>query len=402
MILFAAAIIVLLPLYQLRFAIAGIPLTALEVAVVAFTVIVIVREYRAAWSFLRDPHTRVVRMIAFGFLVLTTAALFWTPALRDGLGIWKAYCVEPVLFAFALSLVIKKPKDITVLLQAAWALVIVVSVVAIYQYITGAGIPEPWNAWPDRRAVGVFSYPNAVGLLLAPIIASAVAYLVHRRFVERFFENTVRQEKLLLFLAITATILGSIAVVCARADGAVIAIVGSAIVMLLFTRARFFTLAVSAIGLVLALALPQTREILLFRDVSGDVRLALWKGTWNLISHQAITGAGIAAFPQVYDLYRLPSHVELLEYSHNLLFDFWTQFGIFGAIWICVTIGIAVKCLYHSRLSTRNATLVLLAPIIAICVYGIVDVPYFKNDLALLFWTWLAVSYKTLLLGLKK
>jgi len=179
------------------------------------------------------------------------------------------------------------------------------------------------------------------------------------------------------------------------------AIAGATIVILLFTRARVLTIAGFIVGLAAALALPQTRDILLFRDVSGDVRLALWKGTWNLIMHRPITGAGIAAFPQVYDLYRLPSHVELLQYSHNMLFDFWTQFGIFGAVWICVTLGIAMKCLYHSRLQTQNATLLFFAPIIAICVYGLVDVPYFKNDLSVLFWMWLVAAYQTVVFGLK-
>ncbi len=388
----AGFIVATLPVYQIRFEVSDVPFTVLELMILLFVIVVLIREFKQLQVLLRKSPF-IPALLVLGFVLIATASLWWTPDLTAGLGIWKAYCVEPVLFAVALYFVLKKMSDIAFLLSCVWALAIGVALVALYQFATGVGIPEPWNLWPDRRAVGVFEYPNAVGLLLAPIVMTAIAWLIHSKNWLASWKLKLTHQRAMHWLAGVTTLFGILAVFGARADGAAVAIAATTAFLLLFTRFRLATIAICIIGFIALLAIPQTREILLFQDVSGDVRLALWKGTANLIQHQPLQGAGIGAFPQVYDIYRLPSHVELLQYPHNLLLDFWVEFGILGPIWLIGFFILTFKCLFSKRTRSHNAALLMAAPFITTIIYGLVDSPYFKNDLSVLFWFWIALSY---------
>ncbi len=399
-VLAAGLILATLPVYQIRFAIADIPLTLLEIELCVFVGIVFFRKRTQLRALISAPPLVPAALVA-GFLAMGTLSLVWTPELTAGLGIWKAYVIEPVLLAVAVYLSLQKSADVAFLLRSIWILAIGVSVIALIQYATGFGIPEPWNAWPDRRAVGVFDYPNAVGLLLAPIISTAIAWLMYSRQWAAVWFQSAQQQKLSVILALLTTFLGSIAVLAARADGAIVSIVATTALLAVFTRFRMATIALCSLGLIAVLVVPQTREILLFQDVSGDVRLALWKGTVNLIQHQPFTGAGIGAFPQVYDSYRLPSHVELLQYPHNIVLDFCVEFGIFGPVWLIAFFGLTAKCLLSKRVRSYSATMLMIAPFFATMIYGLVDSPYFKNDLSVLFWLWIALSYFILMQSIK-
>jgi len=102
----------------------------------------------------------------------------------------------------------------------------------------------------------------------------------------------------------------------------------------------------------------------------------------------------LAGFPTIYDQYRLIKHTELLLYPHNIIFNFWTELGLAGLIifiWLIVKFfsqGIKFKKVRLTLNSSFSFSLplVLLGTMIAVLVYGLVDVPYFKNDLSVFFW----------------
>ena len=87
---------------------------------------------------------------------------------------------------------------------------------------------------------------------------------------------------------------------------------------------------------------------------------------------------------------------EIYMYPHNIFLNFWSELGIFGALlfsWIIA------KFLWQSGYFLikekdhleRYFVLGLAASMIALVVHGLVDVPYFKNDLAALFWVIIAL-----------
>lgn len=378
-----AAVLFLLPTYVLRFSVSGIPFTVLEALILVLFCTFVVQERKRLWNMICRPRLFTgswLFWLAVLFIVAGILGVVVSPSQTAALGLLKAYIVEPLLFVLVLIHTIRTPKEVR---QVVWALGLsatFIALIAVFQFVTGVGIPEPWQQFPDRRATAVYGFPNAVGLYIAPILTLFIGLLAHKKFGSR--QRTVAA--LVMIVAMAASL------VAARVDGAIIAVVAGSVVALFFTEWRRRTVIALVVALALAFILPATRELLLFQDVSGDVRLALWKGTWNLLQEQPLFGTGLAGFPLVYDIYRLPSHVELLQYPHNVLLNMWVELGMLGVLWLIAVLVYGVRAAVN--VGRRHAVgYVLLAVLVSFVVYGLVDVPYFKNDLSVLFWTWLGL-----------
>jgi len=238
---------------------------------------------------------------------------------------------------------------------------------AAFQFATGLGIPSPWNVaiMAGRRATGPFPYPNALALLVVPIGAFA--------FARKYWWVTA--------VALLAALL-------ARSDGGIGALLISCwIVLLCDKRWKKPAIALAVIAALVIGTVPQIREpfvkLVTFQDWSGRVRVWMWDETLHMLKDRPITGAGMGGYPTVVAPYHGHSFIEIFQYPHNIVLNFWSETGLLGLIafgWILWTwFGYA-----KGRVSARP--LLIFAPLIAILVHGLVDVPYFKNDLAMVFW----------------
>lgn len=363
---FIYIILILLPTYLIRFEIVGIPVTFLELLILLLFLFFIIKN---KGRFVLGSYKYKIALILIAGLLGT----IYSPDLRSALGILKAYIIEPILFFIVFINV--KP-DFKQTLKALACGGVFIASAGILQYFTGYGIPSPWNMpGAEYRITSIYDYPNAVGLFLAPLIILALGL---------YFKG---QKKLGWWSFI---LLGLSAVIFSKAQGAYIAI-GSGIFYLGLTSKLWRKICFSTLilGMALCFIIPATRATLLFQDNSGQVRLALWQGTANLLMHNPITGAGLAGFQIKYPEYKLNRHTEALLYSHNLFLDFWCQLGILGLIWLIWVVFKFFKTRPHNY-DPRN--IILNAAMCGILVYGLVDVPYFKNDLALIFWTLLALK----------
>lgn len=369
-----ALVLLCAPLYVVRFHIKEIPFTLLEVILLIVCSGVIVQSvYRKQLS----KQQRILLIFGFSLIAMSIFSLLVTPNVRIGLGIWKAYIVEPVLFSAAILLHIRTREQVQLLATSVAIAVVGVSLITIWQYVTGWGIPDPWNMWPDRRATAFFGYPNAIGLYIAPVVTGAAGVAMLRKKA---------------YAAWGVFFVGCTALIAARVDGALIgSVAGIGIMLLTQRRFRWWTVGAGVVGLSAALVLPFTRSILLFQDTSGQVRLALWRGTWNLIAALPLYGAGLGGFPETYDLYRLPSHVELLLYPHNIFLNFWVELGISGLLWIVGLLFFLFFIICRNLRDKQWLALPLLGIWSCLVVYGMVDVIYFKNDLSLMFWLYAAL-----------
>jgi len=85
--------------------------------------------------------------------------------------------------------------------------------------------------------------------------------------------------------------------------------------------------------------------------------------------------------------------VEIYMYPHNIFLNFWSELGLLGVLLFIWLIGkylfISLKltlALSREKKAEKYLILGLLSAMITIVVHGLVDVPYFKNDLAVMFW----------------
>ncbi|MFA5995223.1 MAG: O-antigen ligase family protein [Patescibacteria group bacterium] len=348
-----------LPSYVIRFKLFNIPVTVLE-GLILIGFILLCVEYRCKLTL---GHWKYVMSV---FAVIGLLAVLVSDEKVAALGLYKAYIIEPMLVGCMVLTI--KPKLERVLTTLS-GVIILIGITCVIQLGTGYGVPAPWHEFGAQfRATSWFGYPNAVGLLCAPIVAMLIAHVVSSTKYRTVF-----------FVAI---VLGLVSIILSRSAGAVMAVTGATIVGVYL--AGWKKLSVLSVFICVS-TIPLFRETVLFQDVSGQVRLALWQGTINLLQHRPLQGAGLANFPNVYAEYKLARHTELLLYPHNIFLDFWVELGLAGLIWLIVVLVVMFKKIKTIGWQQPKAV-VLLAGLVAVLIYGLVDVPYFKNDLAVLFW----------------
>jgi len=424
-------LIAALPTYLIRFKIMGLPLTLLETMIlIAFGVwffrsfaprlqdVIKNRNLRLRYPF----SWEIILLIIISFIAAGVSGFN-----AGALGIWKAYFFEPILFFILVFNVLKDKREFT---KIFWALVIsaaIISVFAIFQKITGLFIANPtWAAAESRRAVSFFGYPNAIGLYLAPLIMLLIGWLFS-------FSWTNILDQALKKLAIILTIISALlAIYSARSEGALIGLAGSLLIfgLLAGKKQRIATLIVLAaiIGGVFWFAPSQDfiATKLALRDLSGQIRRQQWKETTKMLSEdKIISGAGLDNYQMAVRPYHqegiffnndnLPNFdavvwasstlrtkywqpVEIYLYPHNIFLNFWSELGLLGLllfIWLItkylVTAWKLSIALGRDSRPEQYLALGLMTAMIAIVIHGLVDVPYFKNDLAVMFWLFFAL-----------
>lgn len=362
-------------LYLVRGHVGMIPTTGLEIYLLVLfffaTSVVGLRGWRAA---IAEHPWRWVMVVwtLIGFI-----SALYAPSIFSGLGLWRAYFLEPVLVAFLFPVFLSDEASRRRMKEAVCVAALIVSMWAIVQFLTGWGIPKPWNVSisAGRRATGPFPFPNAVALFLAPIVAwMSARYVAGRRDV---FEKAT-------------ALVGFIAIACARSDGGVIAVLGVLIGALLFQRVGRWILLVSTAGSAFMLTVvPRIATIvwktLTFQQWSGKVRLFIWKETWQMLQAHPLLGAGLGGYPHVFAAFHKATFIEIFQYPHTILFNLWSEVGLVG---IFVFVWLVSKWVYgaYQASPTCSHRWEITAPLVALLIQGLVDVPYFKNDLAILFW----------------
>lgn len=377
-------LLALLPTYLVRFEL-GIPWTLLEGFILILFVI---------WFF--KHHGRRLQLRSFGpyrapFFLLLTLACFsaiWAPDLYAALGLWKAYFVEPLMVFAMLRSTFTNRTDWVRALQFLSFTVIALALFAIIQKLTGYGIPIPWDV--DRRATSFFEYPNAVGLLVAPVVSAALALMLpFPSLAEGIRKNGYR------WLLLLVATLGLVAIILAETEAALVAIPAALLLTLWVSQTSLknkvaISFAAVALGLVAFATVPMVREKLLLQDYSGQVRLSQWRETVDMLQDKPLQGAGLAGYPTVFAPYHDPTLYEIFQYPHNVILNIWVELGIFGVValvWMMIAVGLALR-------GQRDNVLALaaFAALTTMFIHGLVDVPFFKNDLAILTVFFLAMT----------
>jgi O-antigen ligase len=134
-------------------------------------------------------------------------------------------------------------------------------------------------------------------------------------------------------------------------------------------------------------------------DNTLSLRLSLWRSALNLLAHHPLLGGGLSGFQSSVQPYRDPAYREALIDPHNLFLNFWSETGLLGLlafVWLSVVAVRYVARGVRGGSGSRALSIGVGAALLAVLVHGLLDVPYFKNDLALVFWVLLAVQVASL------
>jgi putative inorganic carbon (hco3(-)) transporter len=379
-----AATIVLLPTYLIRFDVGDIPFTLLESFVICLAIIFFFQKKLYRFSYLKHIVDRVpFKLATLLFFAAAAVAVIVSPLTRSALGEWRAYFLEAIVFYIIFVNVIRTRRQVRWVLYSLGLSALAVSVYAIGQHFTGYGIPDPWRDAELRRVTAWYGYPVAVALYLTPLVSLFFGQLI-------FSKKSGVAPRWQFSLAVV--ILGTVAIFFTHSRGALVAIILALAILSFFSRYRWWVLTV-VVGAVIVLAIipgVSERFIDVFQgnDNSTNVRLVMWQGTWRLISDNWLFGAGLGGFPVLYDVYREARHTELLLYPHNLILNFWVEIGLIGLVaffWIIISFFQKIYKGYKSGVD-KSLLAGVGAALVALLIHGLIDVPYFKNDLAILFW----------------
>ena len=376
----------LAPAYTVRWHIGPLPTTLLENAILVTVGVFLVETYRGPrrieW---RTPFTYAALL----FLVAGAIDVITAPDRRAALGLYRAYLIEPIAFFLVVSTVARTlPRALTIALG--------LGVGAI-----GLAIPNAWVVLQAIRhhtlhvesqtPVVIYLTANGVAMFLEPLIALGGSLLLFSR------DRNVRLVSLVVLAVIVPTEL------------------------LTLSRGGYLTLAVITVGLalahryrwqligagaVLAVALSRIPGVAQRLAVEVDFsngnntlvgRSQLWSATLRMLRDHPLFGAGLSGFTERLGPYWNANHIDRFIDPHNILLNFWSETGILGVIafgWILVTA--FVVSWRGWRLSPpewRPVHYGVFLAMVAFVVHGLIDVPYFKNDLSLEFWTLVGITW---------
>jgi len=373
----------LAPAYVIRWHVGPLPTTLLEVAILAaiavFAVETVQQRLPIEW---RGPLTApaILLIVAGAISVLVSGDH------RGALGLYRAYFLEPAAFFLVVGAVASTPRRAGLILVgfgagAAVAAILNIAVVfdAIRHHVLDLATTPP---------VVIYQTANAVALYLIPLIAMAAAILVAGRGrAERWLSG--------LFLAVALP-----ACLLSFSRGGYLALGAVALgVALSHRRAKVLIPGVVVAALAVS-QVPLIRHRIAYelQAVPGntlDFRLRIWGQTLRMLSHSPVLGIGLSYYQQAMGPYwqDLPKVI----YPHNIVLNFWAVTGLLGLagfFWLASrAFMLGWRGWRRHPAEWRPYDLGVMLVLVSVVVHGLVDVPFFKNDLSFEFWALLGILW---------
>ncbi len=357
-----AAVVAVTPLYQMRGEILGLPTTFLELTFGA-----VILGILARWPREKPRRTPYDLWIALFVAASLTAALV-SPDVREGLGLWRAFILEPVVFFYAVTAVFKR-RDARPLLAGGMAAIGVAAVWTLALLADGRGFTY------DDRLLGPYQTANYFALLLVPLILLTVFWPRREWLIPR---------------AIAAGG-GLLMLLLSNSRGGLLALLAGVLVTIPFLGRRFrLALAAVLIGaLAAATAVFGPRLIEHSEDQVVSARPVVWREAGNAIAARVLFPVGPGQFQDFFrdrvsgnedeTLYIAPQ----AHNAHNFVLVAWTEWGLVTLAALLGIIGTMVLTIVRRGGYWMVVPSAMLA---AVVVHGMVDTSVFKNDLAILFW----------------
>lgn len=380
-----ALVVMSMPLYAIRWHIGPLPTTMLENVIVITVALYAFAVWRRAVPLpKRTPYEIPIAL----FLAAGLIGVFVAPDHRGALGVFRAYLVEPIAVYYVATAVIGTA-DAVALLLAAWgfgaALLGIVEIATFRQAIL-SGTLHIGNA-----AAALDINPNSVAFYLEPLIGLAAGFALFGRGLHRW-------------LGLGVLTLLVVAEVTTLSRGGLFALAVLTLIAVLTIRSQLVRLALVAASLVGVIAVWQSPVVglrisyfLMTPNRYLLIRVHIWEATLRMLRDHPIFGAGLNAYQSTMAPYRATSAYPVPEpYPHNIALTAWTEVGILGLVaFMYLLVALAVRpwlALKRSSGLYRPLLWGLGAAFVMIFVHGLVDSPYWKNDLSVEFWVLAALE----------
>jgi putative inorganic carbon (HCO3(-)) transporter len=287
-------------------------------------------------------------------------------------------------------------RKVTVLLWALVLLGFIISVHAIFQYLTGqfsrVGFISSTGA-VEYRIASVFPHPNALAGFLAIIVPMAICLV-------GYFKSLLAK----VFCSIVA-ILATIAVVLTFSRGALVALIALPVVLVRDRRAwPFIAVALAAIVL-LAPGIWRDRVAQSAQTDRPEIatRLDFWQAAGTMFRHHPLLGVGLNSFAPAYIALERPGRTFLgggflnaPETAHNVYLTVLAEQGLIGITGLIVLFGTFLAMMNRLRGSpdprVRVLGLGLLGSLVVLLVHNFFDVTFADPKSSTLVWVLFGIA----------
>lgn len=337
----------------------GIPTTLVEILVyLTFIAFLLTKRLKLNLKFL---------LIGLIFLFGGLYSALVDPSVLDGLGIWKAYFFDGFLIAWCIYSLEKHEREDALIP----ALIFSGGICALASILAGN--------YKDGRLLDLaLLSPNYLGMFLAPILLLSIIKIIYNKKINA--------------LLIGSALAMLVAVFLSGSRGALLAIaVGLVLVFINWTKN--INLKYASLGfifIILVGSLWYFRPDFTRHDrkqTSSNIRYEIWKTSLIIIKQKPVTGVGLSNY-QNYFSKMTSGQVNYPEFvspqaltAHNIFLNLFAVGGIILLLSFLV---------YISQIGLRLNPVSIA--VWSILIYGLVDTPFFRNDLALLFWILVALT----------
>lgn len=372
-------ILALLPSYLIRFNLLGIPSTLLEMLIIVFVAVVIALHPNFS-DWVKIKRLGLVNWAIMLFIFSGIVSTIISPEPIKALGQLKAFFIEPVLLFYASIIILPDKKLLSVPLKFLLGSAGLISLFGIIQYYTHLFLPlRFWGYGPEvKRITSVFEYPNALALFLTPIIALSVVLFIEKTFSRK--------------CTLLATVLMTIATLLTYSRGAWLALAVTGLVLAVryngLVKVNLKTVIAFILLICLGVFLTYGRITSTFHDSSSSERGKLLQVGIGEVIKNPILGNGLYGFRTTLEQSNYTG--EILNYPHNIFLNFWLETGLIGLLSFFGVLYLVFREVKKNGSIFKYAGVFALA---AMIIHGLVDVPYFKNDLSVLFWFLISMFY---------
>lgn len=376
----------LMPAYVVRWRVGPLPTTLLEAAILVTIGALLVESWQARQA----PPWRSPLVVPAGlFLVAAAVAVLVSPDHRAALGLYRAYVLEPIALFVVAGAVVRTEARARALVVALWLgggvvglanLAVVLN--ALRHHTLNVAIAPP---------VVIYMTPNAVALYLVPLVALAGALLLHA------------EDRRLRLAAAAFAAVGVAATLASFSRGGYMALAVIGLLLVLSHRWRYALVPGLVVVGVVAARVPPVASRLAHEVNLADPnnsfveRVHLWGATLRMLRDHPVFGAGLSGFAKTIDAYRNGQYTEHLIYPHDIVLNAWSETGLVGLVafaWIMVQgFRLALRGWRRADAAWRPYHLGVALALVGLVVHGLVDVPYWKNDLSAEFWVLMALTW---------
>lgn len=364
------ATILALPLYAVRFSVGPIPSTLLEILIYLTFIFALIS---GSVSKIKNKRALILGGL---FVLVAMIGVLVDPDKIRALGLWKAYFFDGFLiYLSALGYLGLEGKNRGKLSYYLIYSGVLAAAIALVNYFGGTRSDEGRLLDFDGLS------PNYLAMYLSPILALDLGLIaLSEKTREKIFCIL-----LAVFFAMVLLMTGS--------RGAILALGAAVLLLGLYFALKTKFKAAARVGFWAVLILVLAGLGWYFRPdftsharkaSSSNVRYYIWSTSLEMIGKNPIWGVGLSNYQDYFsnltkDRVNYPEFISPQALTaHNLYLQFYLVSSIFGPVVFIVFI------LFSKFWNLKNLPAALA--LMAILAYGLVDTPFFRNDLAGLFW----------------